>query len=91
MHGHDLGKLFSELPEEAKATVLEAATAIRPQHKLKAGTDVIACLKEVSNAFEKWRYLYENENLLIDMRALLYALHTAYEACCRVRKLKGKE
>ena len=91
IHGHDLAKLFSDLPQEAKTIAFEAAAAIRPQHKPVEGTDLIACLESVGNAFEKWRYLYENDNLLVEMQPLLYATHAAYEACCRVRKLKAKK
>lgn len=90
VRGHNLKKLYDGLPEEALTIFSQSSTDIRPQFRLEEITEISGCLSALISTFEKWRYLYESDKLLVEVQPMLYAMRVTYEACSKVRKLKNK-
>ncbi len=67
-HGHEFSKLFKKLPDEVKSEIIDLVTY--------ENEDFQAKLDLVSNAFTKWRYLFEENgyhSIDIDFLSKLYA------------------
>jgi hypothetical protein len=88
--GHDLGKLYREVPEAGKVVFEQAATDVAPRYSLETGEAYIGILENLSKAFEQWRYIYENDGVRVEIQAIRYAMHTSHEACCRIRNTQEK-
>lgn len=83
--GHHLLSLYKGMPKKGKAHFLEAADAVRPHYNLPEGEDIFSCLERLNKAFEIWRYLYEHNEIGLEVQSVRYTMHTSNEACCRVR------
>lgn len=62
---HDLSKLFSSLSEESREVLeQEFKRSVAPQHTdfFGASYSLRDIIEQNSNAFNEWRYLYEQEN-----------------------------
>lgn len=84
--GHHLTNLYKHMPIKGKQHFLSAANDIRSHYLLNEGVDIHTCLESINKAFENWRYLYEYNELNLELQSIRYVMHTSHEACCRVRK-----
>jgi len=86
--GHDLLQLYHQLDEEAKETVEAAVQDAKPRYAVGVSS-VEDCLSNLSHAFVEWRYYYEHKKLSTELQSIRYAMHTFFEATCRVRETRA--
>lgn len=84
--GHDLAKIYKNMPQKGKKHFLSAANDIRNRYCLESGANIQSSLDALSKAFEQWRYVYEHERIGTELQAIRYTMHVSHEACCRVRE-----
>jgi len=84
--GHHLLNIYNDMPKLGKKLFNDAAKDVRPYYSLHDGEDIISCLTKLSKSFEDWRYIYEKNELTIEIQSIRYTMHTCQEACIRVRK-----
>jgi len=73
------------MPKKGKVFFNGAAEDARHLYSLEKGADIHTCLGSLSRSFEDWRYLYEQNNLSVEIQSIRYTMHTGHEACLRVR------
>ena len=87
---HHLANLYRKLPTKGKDFFNKAANDVRPRYKLEPNVDILSSLKDLSKAFEQWRYIYEFDGLSVELQSIRYTMHVAHEACSRVREDVGE-
>ncbi|EIW90557.1 hypothetical protein AGRI_01770 [Alishewanella agri BL06] len=85
IRGHNLLALYKGMPKKGKDFFLTSASVVRGFYNLHEGEDILTCLDSLSQAFEKWRYVWENNGIGTEIQSIRYTMHVAHEACCRVR------
>lgn len=88
--GHNLAILYKNIPEKGKEIFISASNDVRPLYQLEADADIHSCLESLSNAFEKWRYLYEHNRISTELQSIRYTMNVSFEACSRVRDYINK-
>ncbi len=88
MRTHDLLKLYQSIPSEAQQVILKSAGDVKPLYKLEIDTDLSSSLRSLRDAFEKWRYVHENNGATTDIQSIRYVMHVLHEACCRIMEVK---
>lgn len=86
MHGHDLSKLFRELPPNALADIGKHLARLVPQDrwssKITSMADLGAVLQRHRNTFKNWRYLHEREQAEeFNFKEAIFTLQVLHEAC----------
>ncbi len=64
--GHKLVNLALGLQPKTRAILDKYAEALKAKYKIPEDRNLISCLESIGNAFVEWRYVYEQEKLLID-------------------------
>ena len=83
--GHHLYNIYNGMPRPGKAIFTQAAIDARRLYSIDEKEDIFSCLKNLSKAFEEWRYIYEKSELHVEIQEVRYIMHTCHEACLRVR------
>jgi hypothetical protein len=86
IRGHHLENLYKKIPDTGKLHVLDASKDVRSLYQLPDGADIDTCFESLSYAFENWRYIYEKNQLKVELQSIRYTLHVTAEACRRVCK-----
>jgi hypothetical protein len=79
---HELAELYRQLPKAAKREI-ESAIPVAVAHRAYRGeTDVPKILLRLNNAFVKWRYTFDFENVgLVEIEPAIFAMTVLHEAC----------
>ncbi|MEC5159876.1 MULTISPECIES: HEPN domain-containing protein [unclassified Janthinobacterium] len=90
LRGHELLKLFDNLPAVAIAEIEALCPAAAVGHKVKKGRSYRDCLHAMNDAFVDWRYLYEKQSTdEIVLNEVIFLLDAAHHACSAYDKPSG--
>lgn len=86
LHGHDLEKLFREIPKAALNAVEQKLVQMLPQDRwssnIKTMTNLRAVLHRHRDAFKNWRYLYERDTAEeFNFREAIFTMQVLHETC----------
>jgi HEPN domain-containing protein len=92
MHGHDLEKLFREIPKAALEAVEQKLAELAPQDcwssNIKNTADLRAVLHRHRNTFKNWRYLYERADAEeFNFPEAIFTMQVLHEACASHPKI----
>lgn len=91
---HELSDLYKILPEQVKLDISAALPDAASQHGLSADIDFSQILEGISDAFVKWRYIYERIDFatfgIPETIAAMMVLHRVCSAADR-RPIEGEE
>lgn len=80
--GHDLHKLFLNLPPEAVEAINERLEEAKVEVGLPEVPDVVSTLRKIKDNFVVWRYLHEHEQLgTVPMQELRFLRALLHRAC----------
>jgi hypothetical protein len=81
--GHELAKLFDELPGAARDAIEAVTPSVAVKHKFRAPEDHIdPHLRQLNGAFVDWRYGFESGNVpFLDVGAALFVIDVLHSAC----------
>lgn len=87
--GHDLAKLYQQLPKRAKQSLEELAPEARLVVQIQDAPSFKEVLAGVRTAFVDWRYNYEREGLsgMFPIPEILFVSYSLHTACVRTGKL----
>ena len=88
--GHHLASLFKGMPKKGKEFVNSAAADVKSHFILEQGVNFPKCLESLSKSFVQWRYIYEHNEIGVELQSVRYAMHVCFEACSRVRGSEAK-
>lgn len=83
LHGHKLEKLFGKLPAEIQHKI-QAEYAVVADRRGTRAYPVVNMLREKSEAFEKWRYPYQQKGTLAYYPDTDVILLEALDCVCRL-------
>ena len=92
--GHDLAKLFSNMPIKVKALISDTFDVCQEEKKITKKITALACLRAHRKAFVEWRYMYEKsyapEIQIARIVALLIACDRVFRAEYEIQKKDTK-
>jgi hypothetical protein len=88
--GHSLTAIYKGMPKKGKEIFQRASVDLRSRYQLKEGWDIHTCLESINKAFEVWRYIYENNEIGVEIQSIRYAMNVSGEAALRVRESLAK-
>lgn len=87
LHGHDLLKLFDDLPLESHDALRQNFGRAQWQCGIADMTEFRKALADLSKAFIEWRYLHEGRAGEIQFGPLIFVMEVAHETCRANAKL----
>lgn len=88
--GHHLASLFKGMPKKGKEFINNASEDAKNHYSLGPSVNFSECLESLSKSFVQWRYIYEHDEISVELQPVRYAMHVGFEACSRVRESEIK-
>lgn len=85
---HVLIVLFKSLPNQVKDKINKISKKLESQYKIDQGILFKNHLKNMNNAFVRWRYIYEQNNEYINIQQIIFVLQVLHEVSALERDLK---
>ena len=80
--GHELTKLFDQLPENLKTAIKSGVPAAAAKWGLPMNTNFRDCLVELNGAFVQWRYAHESPNSSeLKVAPLILVMEVLHQVC----------
>ena len=85
---HVLTVLFKSLPNKVKDKINKASKKFESQYQIEQGVLFKEHLKNINNAFVKWRYIYEKSCERVNIQQTIFVLQVLHEVSAIERGLK---
>jgi HEPN domain-containing protein len=86
--GHELAKLFDNLPKAAVEELEAEVPAAAAGHNIDTGKSFRDCLHRVNDAFVDWRYLYEKQGTQeIRIPEVIFLMDVVHHACSKHKEV----